>query len=124
MTNKQNSQKYMGNANLKAAGVTINFSEKQIEEYVRCSQDPVYFIKNYVKIISLDKGTIPFSLYDFQEDMIETVHRNRFVIAKCPRQSGKCFYNGKIRVRNKKTGEIKEIDIGEFYNSFKKSPDR
>lgn len=89
MTNKQNSQKYMGNANLKAAGVTINFSEKQIEEYVRCSQDPVYFIKNYVKIISLDKGTIPFSLYDFQEDMIETVHRNRFVIAKCPRQSGK-----------------------------------
>ena len=46
MTNKQNSQKYMGNANLKAAGVTINFSEKQIEEYVRCSQDPVYFIKN------------------------------------------------------------------------------
>lgn len=122
MTNKQNSQKYMGNANLKAAGVTINFSEKQIEEYVRCSQDPVYFIKNYVKIISLDKGTIPFSLYDFQEDMIETVHRNRFVIAKCPRQSGKCVHKDvKIRIRNKITGQIKEISIEEFYNSIQQS---
>ena len=122
MTNKQNSQKYMGNANLKAAGVTINFSEKQIEEYVRCSQDPVYFIKNYVKIISLDKGTIPFSLYDFQEDMIETVHRNRFVIAKCPSQSGKCVHKDvKIRIRNKMTGQIKEISIEEFYNSIQQS---
>ncbi len=83
------SQKYLGNANLKAEGVKINFSEKQIEEYVRCSQDPLYFIKNYVKIVSLDKGLVPFEPYEFQEDMIEAVHKNRFVICKMPRQSGK-----------------------------------
>ncbi len=87
MTNK--SDKYLGNSNLKAAGVNINFSEKQIEEYVKCAADPVYFIKTYVKIISLDKGTVPFVMYDFQEDMVELCHKNRFVISKMPRQSGK-----------------------------------
>ena len=83
------SEAYLGNSNLKAAGVNINFSEKQIEEYVRCSQDPLYFIKNYVKIVSLDKGLVPFVPYEFQEDMIRAVHQNRFVICKMPRQSGK-----------------------------------
>lgn len=83
------SQKYLGNSNLKAAGVSINFSEKQIEEYMKCAQDPLYFIKNYVKIVSLDKGLIPFEPYDFQENMVRAVHSNRFVIAKLPRQSGK-----------------------------------
>lgn len=83
------SDRYLGNTNLKAAGVNINFSEKQVEEYVRCAADPVYFIKNYVKIISLDKGTVPFSMYHFQEEMVELCHKNRFVISKMPRQSGK-----------------------------------
>jgi hypothetical protein len=83
------SQKYLGNSNLKAAGVNVNFSEKQIEEYVKCSQDPLYFIKHYVKIVSLDKGLVPFEPYEFQEEMIEAVHTNRFVICKMPRQSGK-----------------------------------
>ena len=42
-----------------------------------------------MKIISLDKGLVPFELYDFQEEMVRTIHTNRFVIAKLPRQSGK-----------------------------------
>jgi len=83
------STKYLGNANLKAAGVNVNFSPEQIEEYVKCSQDPLYFIKNYVKIVSLDKGLVPFEPYDYQEDMIRTIHENRFVIGKLPRQTGK-----------------------------------
>jgi hypothetical protein len=87
MSSKSN--KYLGNSNLKAAGVNVNFSPEQIEEYVKCSQDPLYFIKNYVKIVSLDKGLVPFEPYDFQEDMIHTIHENRFVIGKLPRQTGK-----------------------------------
>lgn len=82
MSSKSN--KYLGNTNLKAAGVNVNFSPEQIEEYVKCSQDPLYFIKNYVKIVSLDKGLVPFEPYDFQEDMIRTIHENRFVIGKLP----------------------------------------
>jgi len=118
MSNK--SQKYLGNSNLKASGVKINFSDKQVTEYMKCANDPVYFIKNYVKIVSLDKGTIPFELYDFQEKMVKGIHDHRFVIAKCPRQSGKCFdIHTKVKVRNKKTGEIREMEVGELYDNIK-----
>ena len=80
---------YLGNANLKASNVPINFTKEQVEEYAKCARDPVYFIVNYVKIISLDKGLVPFELYDFQEEIVQSIHKNRFVIAKLPRQSGK-----------------------------------
>ncbi len=80
---------YLGNPNLKRANIAQNFTPKQVEEFVKCSQDPVYFITNYIKIISLDKGLVPFDLYDFQADMVNKFHENRFNIAKLPRQSGK-----------------------------------
>ena len=80
---------YLGNPNLKKANVPQNFTKKQIAEYLKCQDDPVYFIKNYIKIVSLDEGVVPFNLYDFQEDMVEKFHNHRFNIAKLPRQSGK-----------------------------------
>jgi len=80
---------YLGNPNLKRANIAQNFTDKQVKEFIKCSQDPVYFITNYIKIISLDKGLVPFDLYDFQSDMVEKFHENRFNIAKLPRQSGK-----------------------------------
>ena len=81
--------KYLGNQNLKAAGVSVPFTEEEVQEYLKCSQDPVYFIQTYIKIVSLDEGLVPFGLWDFQEDIVEKVHNNRFVIAKLPRQTGK-----------------------------------
>mgnify|MGYP001403615963 FL=1 len=80
---------YLGNPNLKKANVSQSFSAEEIEEYIKCSKDPVYFIQKYIKIISLDKGLIPFEMYDFQVDMTYKFHENRFNIAKLPRQSGK-----------------------------------
>lgn len=80
---------YLGNSNLKAAGVEVPFTEENVKEFKKCSEDPIYFIKNYVKIVSLDEGLVPFELYDFQEEIVDKVHNNRFVIAKLPRQSGK-----------------------------------
>ena len=80
---------YLGNPNLKRANIAQNFTDEQVEEFIKCSQDPVYFITNYIKIISLDKGLVPFDLYDFQADMVNKFHENRFNIAKLPRQSGK-----------------------------------
>ena len=85
----QPSDIYLGNPNLKKANIAQNFTPEQVEEFVKCSQDPVYFIKNYIQIISLDKGLIPFELYPFQSDMVTKFHENRFNIAKLPRQSGK-----------------------------------
>ena len=81
--------KYLGNQNLKAAGVSVPFTQEQVKEYLKCSKDPVHFIKTYIKIVSLDEGLVPFDMWDFQEDIVEKVHNNRFVIAKLPRQTGK-----------------------------------
>ena len=89
MAEDKNSKNYLGNPNLKATDVKINWTKEQLEEYAHCARDPIHFIQKYVKIVSLDKGLVPFELYDFQEEMIRTVHSNRFVIAKLPRQSGK-----------------------------------
>ena len=80
---------YLGNPNLKRANVAQNFTPEEVEEFVKCSKDPVYFITNYIKIISLDLGLVPFDLYPFQADMVNKFHDNRFNIAKLPRQSGK-----------------------------------
>ena len=82
-------QLYRENPNLKRANVQIEFTKKQIQEYQKCSEDPVYFTESYVKIISLDEGLIPFKLYSFQRQMMWTFHTERFTICKLPRQSGK-----------------------------------
>ena len=80
---------YLGNPNLKKANVATEFTPEEVQEYIKCSEDPVYFILNYIKIVSLDEGVIPFRMYDFQVDMVQKFHDNRFNIAKLPRQSGK-----------------------------------
>ena len=107
---------YRANPLLKREGVKIEFTEEQVSQYLKCSEDPVYFIENYVNIVHVDKGVIPFGMYDYQEEMVRTFNDNRFTIVKCPRQIGKCFYiNTPIRLRNKSTGDIIETTIGEFY---------
>jgi len=80
---------YLGNPNLKKANVQQEWTKKELLEYQRCAEDPLYFIQNYVKIVSLDEGLIPFKMYPFQKEMVGTFHNNRFTICKLPRQSGK-----------------------------------
>ena len=83
------SDQYRDNPLLKKAGIEIEFTKEQLEEYVKCSNDPMYFTKNYVKIVTLDEGLASFEPYEYQNKIIRTVHENRFVICKMPRQSGK-----------------------------------
>ena len=71
----------------------MEFTPVQIQEFVKCKGDPVYFCKNYIKIVSLDEGLVPFGMYDFQEDMVNKFHENRF------RQSLK-IYSGTQSVSN------------------------
>jgi hypothetical protein len=80
---------YLGNPNLKKANVAQNWTKEELVEYQRCMDSPQYFIENYVKIVSLDEGLVPFKMYDFQKEMVGTFHNNRFTICKLPRQSGK-----------------------------------
>ena len=80
---------YLGNPNLKKANTAINFTEEQIVEFLKCKNNPVYFARNYIKIVSLDHGLVPFNMYPFQEKLITNFHENRFNICKMPRQTGK-----------------------------------
>ena len=82
-------EQYLGNPNLKKANVAQNFTKKQVTEFLKCAQDPVYFAMKYMKIINLDEGLVPFQMYDFQEKLVNNFHNNRFNICKMPRQSGK-----------------------------------
>ena len=80
---------YLGNPNLKRANTPIEFTQEQILEFMACREDPVYFAQQHVKIVTLDKGLMPFEPYDFQQKLIENFHENRFNICKMPRQTGK-----------------------------------
>jgi hypothetical protein len=82
-------QVYLGNPNLKKANVAVEFSQDQILEFIKCKNDPVYFAHNYIKIVSLDYGEVPFNMYPFQEKLISNFHNNRFNICRMPRQTGK-----------------------------------
>ena len=84
-----NNNNYLGNPNLKKANVPVDFDKEQIEYYLKCADDPIYFIKNFMQIVTVDEGLQPFDLWDFQEDMINKFCDNRFVICKMPRQTGK-----------------------------------
>ena len=115
-------QFYLNNPLLKKAGTKVQYTEGQIEELKKCYNDVNYFVMNYVQIISLDKGKILFKLYDYQKTMIETFAKNRHVICMLSRQNGKCVQNDTyIKVRNKKTGVVYNITIGEFYKQRKLS---
>ena len=80
---------YLGNANLKASGVPLNFTKDEIEEYLKCADDPIYFIENYCKIVTLDHGLQSFKLYDCQKNKVKVIHENRKVILMEGRQQGK-----------------------------------
>ena len=41
---------YHGNPNLKPLAYQHDFTKEEIKEYVKCKEDPVYFIENYVKL--------------------------------------------------------------------------
>ena len=82
-------QIYLGNPLLKKANVPHDWTKEEIKEYLKCKEDPVYFALNYVKIVQVDEGLIPFRMYDFQKELVKKFHNNRFNIAKLPRQTGK-----------------------------------
>jgi len=100
---------YLGNPNLKKAGTEIQFTKEQVEEWIKCKNDPLYFAMKYMQIINLDEGLVPFTMYDFQQKILMDFHENRFNIAKLPRQTGKsttvvayllhyCIFNDSVNI--------------------------
>jgi hypothetical protein len=80
---------YFGNPNLKRVGEPIEWTAERLEEYLKCSQDPIYFTETYMKIVNVDHGLVNFKLYDYQKEMIMSMKDNRMSIIATARQAGK-----------------------------------
>jgi len=115
---------YRDNFNLKPAGVKIPYTEEQLQEYIKCTQDPLYFIANYCKVVSLDKGVVNFIPYPYQERIINTMHNNNNTIAKLFRQGGKstivaAYFAWCVLFNDNKTAAIlanKQVVAVEIFN--------
>jgi len=57
-------------------------------EYKRCIEDPIYFMKKYVKIQHPTRGTCNFDLYPFQESTLSDLVNNDLNIILKSRQMG------------------------------------
>jgi hypothetical protein len=91
MVDQQTLKGYLGNTLLKKSNQQIEWSQNLVEEYVKCSQDPIYFTEKYMKIINIDKGLINFKLYQYQKNMLLSMQHNRFNIIATARQAGKAL---------------------------------
>lgn len=80
---------YKGNINLKGINQGIDWTPELVSEYIKCYNDPIYFIETYMKIINVNEGLVSFKLYDYQKEMINGFKENRFNIITTARQSGK-----------------------------------
>jgi hypothetical protein len=80
---------YNGNALLKRSNQNIEWTVEMFEEYIKCSNDVIYFTETYMKIINIDKGLVEFKLYDYQKEMLQSMAENRFNIIATARQAGK-----------------------------------
>ena len=83
------SKGYNNNPNLPREDWKHDFTHHEIDEFIKCAGDPVYFATTYMRIINVDRGLMPFEMWDFQREMLQTFHQNRFSICKLPRQVGK-----------------------------------
>lgn len=79
---------YRNNENLKAENINIDYEVWQVKEIQKCFNDPVYFIKNYVKIVT-PKGLELFDLRDYQEKIVHLIDKEKRIIYMSGRQSGK-----------------------------------
>ena len=76
-----------------------------VSEFKKCKEDPVYFAKNYIKIINVDEGLVPFKMWQFQEKLIKNFHKNRFK------------YSDQLKRDEKKLRfcEVNKIKLAEVY---------
>ena len=117
-------QLYRGSKNIPQADAEFVYTPRMVQEIKRCKEDIVYFAENYFTITNVDRGKEKINLYGAQRRVLKSLMRERFVSLLSCRQSGKCFsYEGVIEVRNKKTGVIEAITVGEFLKRIKLSVD-
>lgn len=76
---------------VKKGHVLSEYTQKQLNELDLCTDSPLYFIENFIKVQHPIKGSVPLELYDYQRDMVNAYHSQRFCVALTARQMGKCL---------------------------------
>lgn len=89
MATLDNVKGYNGNVLLKRANQDIEWTPALIQEWIKCSEDPIYFVENHMKIITLNEGLQTFKPYPYQRNMIKSFVDNRYSIVTTARQAGK-----------------------------------
>lgn len=97
--------------------ISKNEWEARIQTIAKSKRDIAWWAEQFFYIITLDKGLTKIQLYPKQREMLQFIADNSRIITLASRQTGKCVYKDtKIKIRNKKTGEISEITILDFFN--------
>jgi hypothetical protein len=115
---------FMGNSEIVPKNCQLPLTQEHVDEYTYCAYHPIYTIKRYFRIVSEDRGIIPFELYDYQVELVQNFFKYNRNIALQSRQSGKtttvascllyyCIFNedktiGIISL--KKSGAIEVLD--------------
>lgn len=74
---------------IKTPHLTELYTSSQAAELIKCFRSPIYFAETYVKVQHPLHGSVPFKLYDYQKDMIDMYHHNRWSVSLTGRQQGK-----------------------------------
>ena len=114
------SESYLRNDRLPRSDINISWTPERLAELKKCKQDLRYFAETYFFIVTLDEGKRKIDLYIPQKRILKALAKFRFVVTCASRQCGKCFaHNTSVRIRNKKTGIIEEIQIKVFFDRIK-----
>ena len=113
------SQLYRGDKNVPKENAEFVWTKAMVQEIEKCRKDIIYFAQNHFTIVNLDRGKEKIELYVKQKQILRSMmNNNRVIVCSC-RQAGKCLKDNTLqKIRNKKTGEIEEITIKEFYDRF------
>lgn len=108
---------------IKKPHAKLSYTEQQLKDFVRCFDSvngPKFFMENFFYIQHPVRGKIQYKPYDFQIDLLDNYHTNRFSVNLVSRQMGKCCSKD-INITVKNNNKIYDIPIGIFYQ-YQKDP--
>jgi hypothetical protein len=79
---------HQNNTDLLNTNLPFLYTKKEIGEYYKCSQDPIFFMENYCYIKCPNQGKNKITLRGYQKDWIEEYKENRFILNISSRQTG------------------------------------
>jgi hypothetical protein len=74
---------------IKRPNTVENYTHEQVIEIARCMHDPIYFMRTYMKVQHPVRGSIPFAMYDYQEQAVRSFMSHKDCIVMLGRQMGK-----------------------------------